>query len=73
MRKFALTLTAAELALGAAAIAASAQTQSQGAAGFHAQLKNATPIITQAACTGRTGGHGCGPGWVWNGARCVHC
>jgi hypothetical protein len=73
MRKFALTLTAAALALGAAAIAVSAQTQSQSAAGFLAQLKSATPIITQAACTGRTGGHGCGPGWVWNGARCVHC
>lgn len=72
MRKIALTLTAAALALGTLAIAANAQTQSQGAAGFHAQIKNATPIIA-AACNGRTGGHGCGPGWVWNGARCVPC
>lgn len=72
MRKIALTLTAAALALGTLAITANAQTQSQGVAAFHAQIKNATPIIT-AACSGRTGGHGCGPGWVWNGARCVPC
>jgi Spy/CpxP family protein refolding chaperone len=73
MRKFALTLMAAALALGTTAIAAAAQTQSQGAAGSHEQLKSVTSIVTQVACTGRTGGHGCGPGFVWNGARCVRC
>ena len=73
MRKIALTLTAVALVLGTFAITANAQTHSLGAAGFHAQMKNATPTVTQAACTGRTGGHGCGPGWVWNGARCVPC
>jgi hypothetical protein len=73
MRKLTVTLTAAALALGTMAMTAGAQTQSQSAAGFHAQLKNATPVITKAACNGMTGGHGCGPGWVWNGARCVRC
>ncbi len=73
MRKIALTSTAAALVLGTFAITANAQTQSLGAAGFHAQMKNATPMVTQAACTGRTGSHGCGPGFVWNGARCVRC
>jgi hypothetical protein len=73
MRKIALTLTAAAFVLGTFAITASAQTQSLGAAGFHAHMKNATPMITQAACNGRTGGHGCGAGFIWNGARCVPC
>ena len=67
-----VTLAAAGFALAAMAMTASAQTQSQGAASFHS-LKDATPIVHRAACTGRTGGHGCGPGWVWNGARCVRC
>jgi hypothetical protein len=73
MRKIALTLTAAALVLGTLAITANAQTQSLGAASFHAQMKNATPTITRAACNGRTGGHGCGAGFIWNGARCVPC
>jgi hypothetical protein len=72
MRKVALTLTAAAFALGATAMVASAQTQSNGAASL-GSLKNATPLIIRAACTGRTGGHGCGPGFVWNGNRCVRC
>jgi hypothetical protein len=72
MQKFALTATAAALALGTMAVMASAQTQSRGAASFNS-LKNATPVIQRVACDGRTGGHGCGPGWIWNGARCVRC
>ena len=43
---------------------------------FHA-LKNATPIVTLAACNGRTGGCGCGPGWITSCpggcCRCVPC
>ena len=62
MRKIALTLTAAAFVFGTFAIAANAQTHSLGAAGFHAQMKSATPIVTLAACNGRTGGHGCGAG-----------
>jgi hypothetical protein len=72
MRKLTVTLSAAALALATMAMTAGAQTQSQGAAGFKL-LKNATPVIHQAACNGRTGGHGCGAGFVWNGARCVRC
>jgi hypothetical protein len=72
MQKFALAFFAAALVM-ATAYSVSAQTMSPGSAGFHAQIKNATPIIQQAACTGRTGGHGCGAGFVWNGRRCVPC
>jgi hypothetical protein len=72
MQKFATTLLAAAL-VTATAYSVSAQTISPGSAGFHAQIKNATPLIQQAACNGRTGGHGCGPGHVWNGNRCVPC
>jgi hypothetical protein len=72
MQKFAIAFFAAALVM-ATAYSASSQTMSRGSAGFHAQIKNATPIIQQAACIGRTGGHGCGPGHVWNGNRCVPC
>jgi hypothetical protein len=79
MRKLKLSLTAAVLVLGTMAMTASAQTQAPGAASFHAQLKNATPIVKQAACNGTTGAYGCGPGWIWScnrygrHCRCVPC
>jgi hypothetical protein len=79
MKKITMTLTAAILVLGTMAIAVNAQTQSLGASSFHAQLKNATPIVKQAACNGRTGSAGCGPGWVracgpyGGNCRCVRC
>jgi Spy/CpxP family protein refolding chaperone len=61
MRNLTVTVTAAALALGAMAVAAQAQTQPANAAGFHAQLQNATPIH-QAACRGW--GPYCPPGYV---------
>ena len=75
MKKLALTLTAATFALGISALTASAQTQQPGAASLHAQLQNATPIVTKAACNGWTGAMGCGPGWIWSRYyhRCVRC
>ena len=63
MKKLALTLTIATLALGMTALTASAQTQQPGAAALHAQAQNFTPIIEQAACGGRP--YGCGPGWTY--------
>jgi len=69
MKKLTMTLTAAALALGALAVTASAQTQGLGAASLRAQIQNATPTITHAACNGRTGAHGCGPGWFWRFGR----
>ncbi len=73
MRKFALTLTAVALVLGAMASQASAQQQLRGAACFQA-LKNASPIVKPAACGGGTGYCGCGPGWVSACApRCCRC
>ena len=62
MKKLTLTLSAAALVFGSMVLSASAQTQGAGAASVHA-LKNATPIVTQAACRG-FGAH-CGPGYVW--------
>jgi len=60
MKKLALTLTAATLVLGMAALTAGAQTQSPGAANLNAQVHNFTPIVKQAACRGI--GRWCGPG-----------
>ena len=67
MRKLTTTLAAAAFALGAMALAATAQTQ--GAAAIHAQAQNATPIH-QAACGGW--GRWCPPGLhrVCGPARC---
>ncbi len=77
MKKLTMTLTAAALALGTLAVTASAQTQWLGAASLHARIQNATPIITQIACNGTTGVHGCGPGWYWRDGRrgmaCYRC
>jgi hypothetical protein len=63
VRKLTMTLTAAVLVLGTMAMQANAQNQQRGAATIHA-LKNATPIVTPAACYGGTGYCGCGPGWI---------
>jgi len=74
MRTLTLTLTAALIVLGMIATAASAQTQASGATSFLAQLRNMTPIARPAACTGRTGYCGCGPGWVSAcRSRCCRC
>ena len=62
MKKLAMTLAATALVLGATALTASAQTQGVGAASLHAQIQNATPIVTKAACQGP--GPYCGPGYV---------
>jgi hypothetical protein len=73
MRKVAMTLSAAVFVLGALALPASAQNEQRGAASIHA-LKNASPIVKQAACNGTTGYCGCGPGWISACApRCCRC
>jgi hypothetical protein len=61
MRKLALTFAAIAL-VGLMATTATAQTHQFGS-GLHAQIKNATPIVTQAACRGF--GARCGPGFTW--------
>ena len=74
MRKLAITLMAATFALGAMALQANAQYQHSGAAWLHKTLKNATPIVKEAACNGWTGACGCGPGWISACApRCCRC
>ena len=70
MRKLTVTLAAAALVLGTMVVQANAQNQNRGAAVF----KNATPIVTLAACNGRTGHCGCGAGWVSAcGNQCCGC
>jgi hypothetical protein len=75
MRTFTLTLTAVALVLGAVSLA-NAQTLRPGAGSLLA-LKNATPIVTLAACNGHTGACGCGRGFVSacvnRCCRCVPC
>jgi hypothetical protein len=75
MRKLTITLSTAALVLGAMVLSASAQTQGAGAAGVQA-LKNATPIVTQAACRGF--GPYCPPGMTrvcapYRGCWCRPC
>lgn len=31
------------------------------------------PGVQALGCYGNTGPAGCGPGWIWNGVRCVPC
>ena len=77
LRKLTMTLTVAALILGAIASQASAQNVNRGAICPANALKNATPIVTQAACTGWTGRCGCGPGFISacrdRCCRCVPC
>ncbi len=61
MRK--LIVVASALLLGMMAATANAQTQASGAAHIQAQARNATPIVTQAACRGW--GSQCPPGYIW--------
>jgi hypothetical protein len=77
MRKVTMTLMAAAFALGAMALQANAQNVNRGAICPGNALKNATPIVTQAACNGWTGHCGCAPGWISacrdRCCRCVPC
>jgi hypothetical protein len=51
MRKFAITLSAGAFLLGIGAFSADAQPQT-GASRLHALMRNATPIVRDAACPG---------------------
>jgi len=77
MKKLKITLAIVTFALAAMAIPASAQYQLPGVIGLHTALKNATPIVKEAACNGWTGRCGCGPGWVsacrYRCCGCVRC
>jgi hypothetical protein len=60
MKKLTLAAATAALMLATTALSVEAQTQQQGAAGFHRLVQNATPI-TKANCHGGWG-RWCGPG-----------
>lgn len=61
MRHLMMSLTAAAFVLGASAMTANAQSQHAGAAVFHAQIQNATPL-QDVACRGF--GPYCPPGFT---------
>jgi hypothetical protein len=63
MRRLAITLCAGALLLGVAALSADAQTQT-GASSFHALMRNATPIVQNAACPGEASDR-CPRGKYW--------
>jgi len=72
-----MSLTAAMLVLGTIAMTTGAEAQAVRASGVCQAVKNFTPYIKEAACNGKTGYCGCGPGWVTSCAphccRCVPC
>jgi hypothetical protein len=70
-KRFALTMAATPLVLGMTAWSAGAQTQHPGASSLHAQLKNATPIVT-AGCKAQDAHCPAGSKWVClpYGQRC---
>jgi hypothetical protein len=73
IRKLTMTVAAAALVLGTMALQANAQNEHRGAAVLKS-VKNATPIVTLAACNGTTGHCGCGAGWVSAcGDKCCQC
>ena len=75
MKKLTLTIAATAIVLGSMILSASAQMQAPAAAGLHAQVQNATPIVKNVACQG-WGPH-CSPGFVWTcnyrGCWCRPC
>jgi len=73
MQRTTKIIATALLFLGALSLEASAQTMSIGS--WRAQaLPNYSTPFKNAACNGRTGYCGCGPGWISSCApRCCHC
>lgn len=74
MKQFAKSISASLLVLASLTMTASADVRTPSKAPL-AQ----TPIVHQAACNGRTGRFGCGPGWIWRcnsygeNCRCRRC
>ena len=71
-KKIAVTIAAAALFAGPFVTAVDAQA-AQSSHDTTSYGPTPTPVIQPLDCHGTTGGYGCGPGWVWNGARCVPC
>jgi hypothetical protein len=79
MRKLKMILAIAMLVLGTTAVTTSVDAQSIGASSVCQAVKNFTPFIKEAGCSGRTGRCGCGAGWISSCAgsrqccKCVPC
>lgn len=73
MRRILLpTVAAAALLTGLSGTAATAQSaQNPGTTTTYSPAP--TTIVQPLDCHGTTGDRGCGPGWIWNGDRCVPC
>ncbi|CAM5715936.1 hypothetical protein MAUB1S_00488 [Mycolicibacterium aubagnense] len=70
--KFLLTVAAATLIAGSFNAAATAQAAQRS--NDTTTYSPAPPTLVQPLdCHGTTGSFGCGPGWFWNGNRCVPC
>lgn len=90
MKKFAVMLALGTLVAGALFLSTATPTTVANAAVIPAPTKIVVPFVTpnepnnfsslvhKTNCNGRTGAHGCGPGWIWaciagGGCRCVRC
>lgn len=70
--KFLVTVAAAALVTGSVNAAATAQA-AQSSDDTTTYGPTPTVIVQPLDCHGTTGSYGCGPGWIWNGNRCVPC
>ena len=73
MRKIALTLTAAAFVLRNFCNRGQRPDPFAGRGGFSCANEERYADCHAGSFNGRTGGHGCGAGFIWNGARCVPC
>jgi hypothetical protein len=73
--KIVVTVAAAALLTGSFGTVATAQAaQSSHDTTTYSTYSPTPPAIVQPLdCHGTTGAYGCGPGWVWDGNRCVPC
>jgi hypothetical protein len=72
-KKIAITVAAAVFLAGPLLTAVNAQAaQSSHDTTTYAPTPTAT-AVQPLDCHGTTGAEGCGPGWIWNGSRCVRC
>jgi hypothetical protein len=64
---------AAALLLAGSLLSAGAGQAAQNPSDTTTYNSTPTPKVQPLDCRGTTGGYGCGPGFFWNGNRCVPC
>jgi hypothetical protein len=70
-----VTVAAAALVTGSFGTVATAQAaqSSQDTTTYSTYSPTPAPTVQALDCHGTTGSYGCGPGWYWNGNKCVPC